>query len=264
MPLEKGSGRAAFSRNVATEVNAGKPQKQAVAIAYAQRARSGGADARSAGVRVLGGEDPVERSLVNIPAAPARYTPAAGLPWGVPANPSAEPAPRPIVSKTPHEPATAYPVDVIPSEPLQRVANAAGTDRATVRVLGDEDDDRVATMGSATGDDDTDIGGTSRFVQGSAGGNAAPAGSWPDESGNQEGHASGNYNTMGGAADERVGFKAVEEHAAKEGARDPAAVAAAVGMKKYGKAGMERKAEAGKDSAAVEEAERVNRSPPTY
>lgn len=34
MPLEKGSSKAAFSHNVETEMNAGKPQKQAVAIAY--------------------------------------------------------------------------------------------------------------------------------------------------------------------------------------------------------------------------------------
>jgi hypothetical protein len=34
MPLEKGKSREAMSRNIATEVNAGKPQKQAEAIAY--------------------------------------------------------------------------------------------------------------------------------------------------------------------------------------------------------------------------------------
>lgn len=34
MPLESGKSRAAFSHNVKTEMNAGKPQKQAVAIAY--------------------------------------------------------------------------------------------------------------------------------------------------------------------------------------------------------------------------------------
>lgn len=34
MPLEKGNSKEAFSRNVATEVKAGKQQKQAVAIAY--------------------------------------------------------------------------------------------------------------------------------------------------------------------------------------------------------------------------------------
>jgi len=34
MPLEKGKSREAFSHNVETEMKAGKPQKQAVAIAY--------------------------------------------------------------------------------------------------------------------------------------------------------------------------------------------------------------------------------------
>ena len=37
MPLSKGKSRAAFSSNVKTEMAAGKPQKQAVAIAYAQQ-----------------------------------------------------------------------------------------------------------------------------------------------------------------------------------------------------------------------------------
>jgi len=37
MPLESGTSKAAFSKNVATEMNAGKPQKQAVAIAYAKK-----------------------------------------------------------------------------------------------------------------------------------------------------------------------------------------------------------------------------------
>lgn len=36
MPLESGSSKAAFSHNVATEVEAGKPQDQAVAIAYSK------------------------------------------------------------------------------------------------------------------------------------------------------------------------------------------------------------------------------------
>ena len=34
MPLEKGSSQAAISRNIATEIRAGKPPKQAAAIAY--------------------------------------------------------------------------------------------------------------------------------------------------------------------------------------------------------------------------------------
>ena len=37
MTLEKGKSAAAFSKNVATEVKAGKPQKQAVAIAYSEK-----------------------------------------------------------------------------------------------------------------------------------------------------------------------------------------------------------------------------------
>ena len=40
MPLEPGKSRAAFSHNVKTEMKAGKPQKQAVAIAYAQQRRT--------------------------------------------------------------------------------------------------------------------------------------------------------------------------------------------------------------------------------
>lgn len=37
MPLETGKSRAAFSHNVATEMEAGKKQSQAVAIAYAKQ-----------------------------------------------------------------------------------------------------------------------------------------------------------------------------------------------------------------------------------
>lgn len=33
MPLDKGKGKAAISKNIKTEMAAGKPQKQAVAIA---------------------------------------------------------------------------------------------------------------------------------------------------------------------------------------------------------------------------------------
>jgi len=36
MPLESGASRKAFSHNVVTEIAAGKPQKQAVAIAYSK------------------------------------------------------------------------------------------------------------------------------------------------------------------------------------------------------------------------------------
>ncbi len=41
MPLKKGSSRKVMSQNIKTEIAAGKPQKQAVAIAYSV-ARKGG------------------------------------------------------------------------------------------------------------------------------------------------------------------------------------------------------------------------------
>jgi hypothetical protein len=36
MPLQQGKSRAAFSSNVRTEMAAGRPQKQAVAIAFSE------------------------------------------------------------------------------------------------------------------------------------------------------------------------------------------------------------------------------------
>lgn len=42
MPLKRGKSRSAFSSNVKTEMAAGKPQKQAVAIAYSERRQSSG------------------------------------------------------------------------------------------------------------------------------------------------------------------------------------------------------------------------------
>lgn len=40
MPLKRGKSRQAFSANVRTEMAAGKPQRQALAIAYAQARRT--------------------------------------------------------------------------------------------------------------------------------------------------------------------------------------------------------------------------------
>jgi len=37
MPLQKSTSKKAFNKNVSTEVKAGKPIKQAVAIAYATK-----------------------------------------------------------------------------------------------------------------------------------------------------------------------------------------------------------------------------------
>jgi len=50
MPLDKSGSKAAFSQNVAAEMNAGKPQKQAVAIAYSvQRKKKHGSKMHAMG-----------------------------------------------------------------------------------------------------------------------------------------------------------------------------------------------------------------------
>jgi hypothetical protein len=41
MPLKKGKSKAAFKDNIRTEVKAGKPVKQAVAIAFSVKRKSG-------------------------------------------------------------------------------------------------------------------------------------------------------------------------------------------------------------------------------
>jgi len=40
MPLKKGSSKKVISQNIATEIRAGRPQKQAIAIAYSKAGKS--------------------------------------------------------------------------------------------------------------------------------------------------------------------------------------------------------------------------------
>ena len=40
MPLSKGKSKKSFVKNIKTEIKAGKPQKQAVAIAYSVKRRA--------------------------------------------------------------------------------------------------------------------------------------------------------------------------------------------------------------------------------
>jgi hypothetical protein len=40
MPLKKGSSKKVISQNIATEIRAGKPKDQAVAIAYSKAGKS--------------------------------------------------------------------------------------------------------------------------------------------------------------------------------------------------------------------------------
>jgi hypothetical protein len=40
MPLKRGTGQKAFSHNVKAEIAAGKPQRQAIAIAYSEQRKS--------------------------------------------------------------------------------------------------------------------------------------------------------------------------------------------------------------------------------
>ena len=42
MPLDKGKSKKAFTKNIKTEIKAGKPQKQAVAIAYSVKRKKKG------------------------------------------------------------------------------------------------------------------------------------------------------------------------------------------------------------------------------
>jgi hypothetical protein len=55
MPLQKGKSQGAFTHNIKAEIAAGKPQKQAVAIAYSEKRQS----------KAEGGEVDDDEALMN-------------------------------------------------------------------------------------------------------------------------------------------------------------------------------------------------------
>jgi len=55
MPLKRGTSRATISSNIRTEIAAGKPQRQAVAIALNTARRRGARIPRRRGGGILGG-----------------------------------------------------------------------------------------------------------------------------------------------------------------------------------------------------------------
>ncbi len=241
MPLEHGAkaGTPGFGRNIATEYNAGKPQKQAVAIAYSEAKRTRDAPAR---VGVLSGNDPEgSHELQPVPRMPPRAAQAGAVnPAGLPVTTQMpEPYPQspspPIVSKNVH-PQQRIPV-LGETTAVRDEDYSSAPEGSTVENIGEG----APTASSETGSE----GGLSSrgMTDDLAETNATEAeGHGMLENAMKQSHPA----TAESVVDEHVGFKAVEKHAAAEGAHDPAAVAAAVGIKKYGVVGMERKAKAGR------------------
>jgi hypothetical protein len=62
MPLNPGKSRAAFEHNVKTEMNAGKGQKQALAIAYSEKRK----ETKSQSFKPPQHKDPLKRAFGNV------------------------------------------------------------------------------------------------------------------------------------------------------------------------------------------------------
>lgn len=94
MPLKSGSSKKTISQNVRTEVAAGKPVKQAIAIAYSQARRSQKGKKRSPSVFL---------QLVELPKGVERPTPAVVTFTALPLLPGFVANPLPLNPK--HHPA---------------------------------------------------------------------------------------------------------------------------------------------------------------
>jgi hypothetical protein len=64
MPLILGKSKEAFGHNIGAEIKAGKPQKQAVAIAYSQKAKAEGKKHLAMGGEVTGKTIPNDRPFL--------------------------------------------------------------------------------------------------------------------------------------------------------------------------------------------------------
>jgi hypothetical protein len=74
MPLEEGSSRSAISANIATEVNAGKPQKQAEAIAFSKARGDDSDPARLRGIMLDKAMDSLADSMARLDAVAKRFS----------------------------------------------------------------------------------------------------------------------------------------------------------------------------------------------
>lgn len=64
MPLILGKSKEAFGHNIGAEIKAGKPQKQAVAIAYSQKAKAEGKKHLAFGGEITGKTIPDDRQFL--------------------------------------------------------------------------------------------------------------------------------------------------------------------------------------------------------
>lgn len=80
MPLIKSKSKAAFGKNVATEIKAGKPKKQAVAIAYSTKRAAPAKKAMGGSLNPMNYDSDVDyyeaRQKAGLPARPRGYTDA--------------------------------------------------------------------------------------------------------------------------------------------------------------------------------------------
>ena len=91
MPLETGKSKAAFSHNVAAEINSGRPKKQAVAIAYSEkRGDKRIKDSANAGLPIANygeqDDEGLEEKKSDTAVLPVQALPAPGF---VPVSPAA-------------------------------------------------------------------------------------------------------------------------------------------------------------------------------